>query len=561
VFPSNPPGGNVDVGAIGVAGNNTADVTVAKIEAISTKGSADIGAIDFSGVASTVTGMITEITASGTGGAAAADDTSIGNIVADKIGSVTATSSNSDAIIGTIEAGGDTDTVFTDGTVTAIKASGYLKAEVGALTIDSIGSIVIESTDITTTGGNAKLGNVSDAEGTGKGTVGTIDLVSKKADAVTGTIKAAQLGAVTITGATTAEVGAVTVTNAAGNSTTGAITVTAGSGAATLGAIDVEVAGTVTAKSTSAGVVIGAMTFDNATGQTVALDAGTTITLGADRVIDNTKGDLTLTAKAGTTLAADKKLTVQAGTTGTDIDISVDASNVKGDVGSVANGDLTVTNSATDAASSIVVKGGQAANFITLEGGASNTITYYGNVGADTLTLKGSYASSTVYLESGADVITVGEGKDAINLGGDAVADTIKLLKADTASTSAKMDSITNYGLTADKFDLSATTIAGNAATFEVAGNVTAAAGTTNGIATGLFTFDKAAATSLADAITKVGADVATAGKGVVFNYGGNAYLFIDTDGATTTGSDLVIELVGKTAASVAANLEVFIVS
>ena len=77
----------------------------------------------------------------------------------------------------------------TDGTVTALKASGFLVATIGDIRADNVGSIVVESTD-TVTGGAASVGDIdsgSVAQGTtalnaveNKATIGTIDVSSKK---------------------------------------------------------------------------------------------------------------------------------------------------------------------------------------------------------------------------------------------------------------------------------------------------------------------------------------------------------------------------------------------
>ena len=414
-------GGDVVLGDIGAAAN-TADITVTKIEAITTVGKAVINDIDFSGAGTTVTGNIAEITATGVAGTAAA--TSIGAITADKLGTVTATSAVHNATIGVIVAGADTADV-TDGTVTALKASGYLAASIGTVTADNVASILVESTDLVT-GGAVSVGAI-DGNTTGKMTIGTVDISSKMLAASTGTIKGTTLGNVTVTGGTTAATGAITIGGVAndGTSTMANVTVTAGSGAATLGAIDVETVGTITAKSTSAGVVVGAMTIDDTTGVTMSFDASTTITLAGAETIQNTKGDLTMTAKAGGAFAADAKLTVDAGTAGTttDIDILVDATTVVGNVGATGGAtDLTVTNQATDSASSIIVKGGSASNWVTLDGDGG-TITYYGQTGVDTVTLLGTYTTSTIYGEAGADVIVGGAGVDTIY--GGAAIDTI----------------------------------------------------------------------------------------------------------------------------------------
>lgn len=431
-------GGNVDVGAIG-AGDTLTDVSVTKISVVSTKGSADIGAIDFSGVNTTVTGNIAEILASGTGGADASATTSIGTIAADTIGTVTAVSSKSDAVIGAITVGANTGTNYTDGTITAIVATGALAATVGNVAADSIGSITISSTD-TTTGGAAQIGTIKDGSGTGKATLGTLTVTSAKSSVQTGAITAAQTGALTVTGATTAQLGAVTVTNTAGDSTTGAITVSAGTGNTTIGAIDVEKAGDFSFKSTAGNVIVGNITLDDADGQTITIAAGAAITHGATGVtLNNTKGDLGVTL-TGTTLNDTAAFTVKAGTTSAaDIDINVDASGMTGQVGVDGTNRVVVDQDATDAASSVVAKGGAAANFFTLasDGG---TVTYYGKNAVDTVTVSGTYATSSLYTEGGADVVVTGDGIDTIILGagGDTVtsgkgADTIYLGLSDAA--------------------------------------------------------------------------------------------------------------------------------
>ena len=131
-------------------------------------------------------------------------------------------------------------------------------------------------------------------------------------------------------------------------------------------------------------------------------------------------------------------------------------------------------------------------------------------------------------------------------------------------STTAAYDTVANFVKANDKIDLATTKIGSSGATdgnFVVKADVTAATGITNGIATGKFTFNKAAATSLTDAIAKVGADVATAGNAVFFNYGGNDYFFADTDGATTTTADVLIQLTGVAGTTMAATSELFTIS
>lgn len=205
---------------------------------------------------------------------------------------------------------------------------------------------------------------------------------------------------------------------------------------------------------------------------------------------------------------------------------------------------------------------------LTVSGTGGHTIT--GGVGADKISVT-STTASTINGGKGADDITVsgaaahvitgGEGADTIDFG-TAVAGKA-VLTATNESTTTSYDSLKNVTTASEILDLGAATLltpTGSALSFALATAVTAAAGTTNGIVTGKFTFDKAAATSLADAITKVGTDVKTAGHSVIFEFGGDSYFFADVDGATTTTNDILVKLVGVTSATalVAAGSETF---
>jgi hypothetical protein len=402
------------------------------------------------------------------------------------VGTITATSSNHNATIGNITAGADT--AAADGNVDAIKASGFLVATVGTVDADSVGSIIVESTD-TTTGGAASVGNIDDGSGNGAGSskavVGNVDVSSKKSSGATGTIDAAQLGNVTITGATTAATGVITVANTAGDSTVGNITISAGTGTATLGDLDVEKVGTISVKSTTGAIVHNAVTVDDATGLTLNMTAtGSTIQAGAaDDKILNTKGDMSVTVKAtgfGTTEEAE----FEAGTaSATDIDMSIDLSGVSGNVGTtVAGEEVVVNNLAQDSASSTVIKGGQAENYIVFDGHAGTkatggTVTYYGQNDVDEFTLgANAYASSTVYAEGGADIISVGKGQDTIVLTEATSAADIVVVADDGYSsygtvggTFSGFDVITGFATTVDHIDHNDASFAGAALTFVVA--------------------------------------------------------------------------------------------
>ncbi|MFI3181285.1 MAG: calcium-binding protein, partial [Methylococcales bacterium] len=240
---------------------------------------------------------------------------------------------------------------------------------------------------------------------------------------------------------------------------------------------------------------------------------------------------ITLNADAAT--AGITKVDISAGTTVNTHVVDVSAFTTTG---------VTIIG----AASSSALTGGAGADTIT-GGAASDTIV--GGAGADSITGG-----------AGSDVITGGAGADTIDLGADALIDKLILSFTGDSITTA-YDVVTAFTKANDVIDLATTTVGTSgttAITFTVKANVTASSGTTNGVATGVFTFDKAAATSLADAITKVGADVATAGNSVTFTYGGNTYFYADTDGATTTTGDVLIQLSGVTNGNLTATSEVF---
>lgn len=224
-----------------------------------------------------------------------------------------------------------------------------------------------------------------------------------------------------------------------------------------------------------------------------------------------------------------------------------------------------ISTNMTSALSTAVITAGKA---VTLKGGTGNDtlsvvatesasantstpVAIYGGAGDDTL-------SATVTTDAtGVISMTYAGGTGVDTMTASAIID-IFLIEGVSDSLTSSMDTIKSYTSATDTINLAATAL-GKA--FAVASNVTAASGTTNGIATGLFTFDKAVATSLTDAIAKVGADVKTAGNAVVFNYGGDAYFYADMDGTAATSTDIVIKLLGTTAASMAASSEVFTIT
>jgi len=215
-----------------------------------------------------------------------------------------------------------------------------------------------------------------------------------------------------------------------------------------------------------------------------------------------------------------------------------------------AGGALTFNGAAeTDGAFNMTVTG-VFAHILT--GGAGNdtidvtgaaTTTAAGGAGIDTIKTTGAVAFN-VYGGAGADLIDFNTSVASV-----------AWITALTDSTTGSYDVITNYTGTSEKINLANASLGRD---FVVAADVAAAAATTNGIATGKFTFDKAAAVSLSDAITKVGADVKTAGNAVVFTYGADVYFFADTDGAATTANDILVKLAGVAIGNLTVAVEVF---
>lgn len=541
-------GGAVTVGTIGDAGNTSADVTVTKIEAITTTGDAIIGAIDFSGATTTVTGTITEITA--TAASTASADATIAAITADKIGTVTATSSVGDATIAAITVGLDTATSdYTDGTITAIKASGLHAASLAALKADKVDSIIVESTD-TAAAHAVSIAAITDANGTGKATIGTVSLTSVKGASTLTSIAAAQVGNVTVSSGDDVTVGGITVTNSSNTSTTGNLSFTAtgttsGQDVLLTGDISVEVGGDVTAKSTGGEVNLATgidILYADTTGATISLDGKEGVDLGGTSILKNTKGDLSVTLKAASNGANWQAglLNVETGSAGylSDIDVVVDASAVTGAFGYAAASNVVITNNGTDSNSSTIVKSSVGANFYTIkaEGGA---VTVYGNTGVDTIIVDHTttaYSSSTIYAEAGADDITVGAGTDTVS--GGAGNDTIRV-----AVTTEGNDDTLDGG--ADTDTLSLTGASHTFATDSKLANIeNISADVTGGISINLtgqteaftFTGTKSGATGALTYIGSAGVDTITAGANTVFaantsirGAGGNDLITLDT--------------------------------
>jgi len=274
-------------------------------------------------------------------------------------------------------------------------------------------------------------------------------------------------------------------------------------------------------------------------------DTVSIITSGtAASALDNVSGfeNISFATGIGAIAATTVDSLIASGTTLT-VDFATPTGIVNWNGGLETDGNLKLTIAAANFAHTVT--GGAGADTITI--GASTTgVSVVGGAGADTISVTGAAAHTVIG----------GAGADTIDLGTASVG--LVQLATIGASTTGSYDSISNYttGTTAvaDKIDLS---VISNFTT-TLASNVTGTA-SVGGITTGLYAASTSGAfTSLADAITRVGADVKTAGNAVVFNYGSDAYVFVDTDGAATTSNDILVKLVGVTATTAAVNSGAF---
>lgn len=161
------------------------------------------------------------------------------------------------------------------------------------------------------------------------------------------------------------------------------------------------------------------------------------------------------------------------------------------------------------------------------------------------MTLGAVNGNLTVKLGGGDDVITAGFNTTGGSLAADSTATGLDKIANFNKATDAELTAAAGYDL------VKLVDANGNPATYGVASNATGtttAAGINNGVIS--FASLTTGPQNFADAVAKVGAVVATAGKAAIFEYGANSYLYVDVDGATTTTSDLVIELTGVTGAA-----------
>jgi hypothetical protein len=535
------------VATIANAAATTYNLTGANAITLATSQGAAVSLVSGKTVASNATGAAKVELTLVAGNANTEDLTKVASAVAINVkGTANAGDTLSVANNATVNATTDTTTDLEINGVTATATSNVLNLGVSS---DQTAGITVTNTK--TINLNVTANSIIDTGAAATGlAVGTADVIVTGTKNLTlGTASvAASVDATGLSGVLTATVDTAKITNIKGGSGNDLITVVT----AVAATID---GGAGTGDQITFGIDASTVTFSNFEVAQLTGGPGATTTFKASQLTGSTmaiKGDAGGTGVIGINAAG----LVDA----TTIDFS--KLMFDGNVGSLVI-DTQVGNLSGIAAlgSQYNITGSKLDDTISL---ATNTGANTVNGGAGADAISGGIVVDNITGGEGADTIIGGAGADVINLTETtALVDVLKYNNT-TDSKSTGVDVVTGYAKASDTIDMANSANGGTAAgaiTFAVIANVTATAGTTNGIATGLFTFDKAAPTSLTDAIAKVGADVAVAGKAVVFNYGSDAYLFIDADGATTTTNDMVVKLVGVTAASVAAAAEVFTVS
>lgn len=462
---------------------------------------------------------------------------------------VTATGLKGGAEVGTI------DTKGGNVTLTATEMTGHFKTGAIGGGANKVGNVTVNAASL----GSTEIGAISTVAGAtvqvnATGLLGKNDAATNK--------EALKVGAVTVTSESSKNTGAISVTVDGSN----AFDI----GALTAKTVTVDASNFLGSAINDGSAAAGEGVLGKITGQTVTVKGGSlatnTFTIDAQANAAETAAAISVTGglKADTLIidnaaafdATDVFTISFTGGDGADKIVFKDAT----DFTAVAGSKLTLSSVETletTASNAVVVKAADVTGLeLAITNGATNNFTVKGTDAADTIDLSKF---------TGALSVQGGKGGDTIKLNAtNGSADILRIADAAADSTAAAMDKVSGFVMANDKIDLAtaaAGTTASDSITFAVATNVTAAAGTTNGIASGMFTFDKADATSLADAIAKVGADVKTVGNAVIFEYGGNTYFFADTDGAATTANDLIIELVGVNSASLTATGEVFTIS
>ncbi len=304
-------------------------------------------------------------------------------------------------------------------------------------------------------------------------------------------------------------------------------------------------------------VVAGAATttFSNAsnTVSTIATDAARTATT-ISRLVDTTSNSLNVEIASGTTLATltandEESLTVTSSGTGAATITNLAAGDLRSltitgsgavsisaGAGTFANATstgttLTVNGQANSGGVTFDATGASLVASITGSAAAANTLT--GTAGGDTIV--GGSAADTIVGAAGADVLTGGGGADTFTFANSATG----------IPTATNWDSITDYQTGVDIID--------GPGTLALVAEGTLGAGQASISATGLATFNVADSTlALRIAAVEAGMTAATAAANetAVFNFGGDAYIFISDGTAGVGATDVLIKLVGITAAT-----------
>jgi len=415
----------------------------------------------------------------------------------------------------------------------------------------------VETLSVTNTSGTTTLGalpKLNTATFTGAGvTAGTVTNSILALGAISGGSNSYGIditatgykGGITQTGALTTGTGYDI--NFTGTAVTGAISLGVGStiGSSSVDDVTINVAGA------TGGVTATAITANQVGGDVKFLAAGAgTVTVGSFTG-DNVTVDL-----SGTGSSSSGTLTVGANTSA-----SVTGSSL------VAN-TIAVTGSSASTAMSVYAKGGILADSLTVTGGAAQTaITVTGDLGAggvsgtDTVTVSSrgtinisallNYESSTLTGTSAANTITGGTGNDVLRGGqgqdtlvGGAGSNSYRFNDSDSLVTAP--DIISGFSTTDELWYDGADAVAFNGAATGTAVSGTVATINANGVVTFSGT-TPATLTAAANAVDNALGENAnsTLAEMAMFQFGGLTYIYLDVTGASTTASDLVIQITG----------------
>ena len=302
-----------------------------------------------------------------------------------------------------------------------------------------------------------------------------------------------------------------------------------------LGTLTMDVAKTQTTGAMTTGDQVGILNLSN-TSATGAVTMASLV-LNGNTDIANLSGTKDLTITSVTTNSATVAATGLSGK----LTITTIAGNDSVIVGGTGSDSITAT---TATLTGLVVNGGDGNDMITAVALTAAGAILAGGNGNDTIT--GGGAADTITGGAGNDLITGGVGLDVMT-GGEG-SDTFVFANDATGQPNATtFDTVNDWG-TGDKIDFTSAFLLN--ATSSAAGSGTAAIS-----ATGLATFHSADDTLLKK-ITAVEAAVAAtgggalAGEAAVFVNGSDTYLFISDATGGLSATDVLVKLVGVTAAT-----------